>query len=88
MHLLLPHSDWTYCVPMDEDREDSDDDEDEYKDGEDASLWDEMQTDQSTLPDFMKLPTLTTNHVVTPIRNGASGSDGHHGRGHAFGHQP
>ena len=27
MHLLLPHSGWTYSLPTDEDREDTDDDE-------------------------------------------------------------
>jgi hypothetical protein len=39
VHLLLPHSGWTYCVPMDEDREDSGDDQDEYEgQGEDLQL--------------------------------------------------
>ena len=39
VHLLLPLSGWTYCVPMDEDREDTDDDEDENDgQGEDLQL--------------------------------------------------
>jgi hypothetical protein len=39
VHLLLPHSGWTYYVPMDEDREDTDDDEDENEgQGEDLQL--------------------------------------------------
>ena len=39
VHLFLPHSGWTYSVPMDEDREDTDDDEYENEgQGEDLQL--------------------------------------------------
>ena len=39
MHLLLPHSGWTYSVTMDEDGEDMDDDEDENEgQGQDLQL--------------------------------------------------